>query len=100
MHVFDDEPSTAVFTTNEVMVGNSPIVYVMHDEDGDWQFFGPDEKVQDQDIMIVSLQQVIQRDPSVLELADLPRGAAATRGDGTAPWKQGPASAQNRDWNS
>lgn len=100
MSIFDDEPNVAVFTTNYVMVGNSPIVYVVHDDDGDWQFLGPEENVQDQDVMIVSLQQVIQRDPSVLELADLPRGAAATRVDRAAPWETGSAPERIRDGNS
>jgi hypothetical protein len=100
MPIFDDEPNAAVFTTKHVMVGNSPIVHVVHDEDGDWQFFGPEENVQDQDVMIVSLQQVVQRDPTVLELADLPRGAVATRVDQAAPWEVGSAPIQMRDNNS
>ncbi len=100
MSIFDDEPNVAVFTTNYVMVGNSPIVYVVHDDDGDWQFLGPEENVQDQDVMIVSLQQVIQRDPSVLDLADLPRGTAATRVDRAAPWEPDSAPAPMRDGNS
>lgn len=86
MAAFQDDPDTSVFTTRQVMIGNSPIVYVVHDEDGDWQFFGPDENVQDSDVMIVSLQQVVQRDPTVLEIANLPRSTVATRDDANTPW--------------
>lgn len=87
---FEDDPSTTVFTTRQVMIGNSPIVYVVHDEDGDWQFFGPEENIQDGDVMIISLQQVVRHDPTMLELADLPKGMAATKADGDATWEKGP----------
>lgn len=86
MAAFQEDSSTSVFTTRQVMIGNSPIVYVVHDEEGDWQFFGADENVQDTDVMIVSLQQVVQHDPTVLEIANLPKSTVATREDANAPW--------------
>lgn len=89
MAAFKEKSNTSVFTTRHVMIANAPITYVVHDKEGDWQFFGPEENIEDKDVMIVSLQQVIQHDPAVLEIADLPRGGVATRANKHAPWQRG-----------
>jgi len=60
---------------------NKDITYVTHDEeDGSWQFLSDDtfddyRKV----IMIVGLGEIIKRDKTILELADMPAGYFAVR---------------------
>ena len=66
------------------------IAYVSHDdEDGSWQFHNSEPgPVEDGDIMIVSLQNVVKRDESILELADLPEGWHARRSSKSSPWQR------------
>jgi hypothetical protein len=78
-----------VFTTKYVMRKNSPITYVYHDEDGDWQFFGPEADIKNEDVMVVSLGQIIEHDPTIREIADLPTGAVAIRANQNASWERG-----------
>ena len=75
----ESELNKSVFTTKFVMNKNSPVVYVAHDTDGDWQFFGPEDNIKDEDVMIVSLEQMIDHDPSLRSLYDLPVGMNASR---------------------
>ncbi|WP_129054891.1 DUF2185 domain-containing protein [Flavobacterium sp. YO64] len=86
---FKDAPNTTVFTTTFVLKEKKTITYVTHDaEDGAWQFFSNDkfesfEKV----AQIVSLEQIIKIDKTLLELADLPLGYIATRKSLKDKWK-------------
>ena len=72
--------NTAVYTTVHVMKENSPIEWVSHELDGDWQFMGC-EAIGDYTkiAMVVSLESIIKKDRSVLKVADLPMGYCATR---------------------
>src|ERR1700761_2960362 len=77
---FSDPLNTAVFTTIYVMKENSTIVLVSHELNGDWQFMGSQEITDYAKVaMVVGLGQIIKRDKTVLEVADLPRGYQATR---------------------
>ena len=85
---FNDPPTTAVFTTRFVIEDNKTITYVTHEfEDGAWQFFSEDKFENFEDVAkVVGLQQIIDRDPSVLDIADLPRGFIATRKSRQDKW--------------
>ena len=63
---------------------------VCHDaDDGMWQFLtGGDFKVADG--MIVCLHHMLERDPSLAELADLPPGWRAWRDYPEDPWQRAP----------
>src|SRR5690349_16239293 len=84
---FADPGNTRVYTTIYVMKENSPITLVSHELDGDWQFLG-DEAIGDytQIAMLVSLDEMVKHDKSVLEVADLPYGYRATRRDKSDKW--------------
>lgn len=85
---FNDSPHTGVFSTKRVMSGEDPVTRVFHDvEDGAWQFHGPQD-TDPKDIAYVCLHHVIDKDPSVSELHDLPLGWCAWREDLTSPWKR------------
>lgn len=82
---FHDAPNFSAFTTRQVMERLEPILVVCHEEDdGAWQFIGG--PWEDEDLIIICLEHAVERDPSVRELADLPRGWGARRVGEGAPW--------------
>lgn len=68
-----------VFTTKYVIKRGSPIVRVLHDEDGDWQFLGNEDNLQETDAMVVSLREIIEFDETLSKIIDLPIGKQAIR---------------------
>ena len=70
---FQEGRNRAVFTTKPVIRGGLPILLVSHDTDGDWHFLcGTTNQVDD--AAVVSLGGILQRDPTLVDLADLPEG--------------------------
>jgi Domain of unknown function (DUF4262) len=86
---FDDGPHTGVFTTKSIDAGAEPIMYVSHDlSDGAWQFHGAGEsKVED--MVLICFHHIIDRDPSIKQLADLPKGWNAERKTSDGKWHRG-----------
>jgi hypothetical protein len=83
---FDDSPNAASLTTKFVLDG-SPILRVYHDYDGGWQFHGSADHPTTTDVgRLVSLGSMIGRDPSLVQLHDLPFGWRATRESIEGPW--------------
>lgn len=68
--------NTDVITLTRITNGSQPILYVVHDEDGDWQFLDGGD-VSDDDAATIALKKVVELDPSIKTLADLPAGWAA-----------------------
>jgi hypothetical protein len=85
MKEFKDSLKIVVFTSKYVINQNSPIVYVAHHEDGTWEFWG-EQIIDESEIMLVTLEQIIQKDISVLELADLPIEFSAQRKTKDSDW--------------
>jgi hypothetical protein len=87
---FSDPPNVAVFVDRGIFRRGDWIAYVSHDdEDGSWQFHNSEPgPVEEGDIMIVALQEVVRRDESLLELADLPEGWHAWRSSKSSPWQR------------
>ena len=76
---FDEERNVAVFTVRQIFNEKKPIRYVSHDkEDGAWQFL-TGEPVEEKDLMIVSLEEITNHDPTLNDLYDLPMGSYAER---------------------
>ncbi|MET3498366.1 hypothetical protein [Variovorax boronicumulans] len=83
---FEDAPNLACFTVRSIMNGTAPILYVSHDDDdGAWQMLTSDAADMSQ-AMIVTLVQLIERDRTLIELADMPLGWSASREDANSPW--------------
>lgn len=83
---FADARNVAVLTTANVLDGSHPVLLVTHDQDdGAWQFLcgttndGSDGRV-------VGLEEIVQLDPSLRELADLPVGWRASRESPQDSW--------------
>lgn len=84
---FKDPENCAVITLARILDGSKPILYVVHDEDGDWQFLDGGD-VSEDDARVVSLKQVVGLDPSLKSLADLPAGGIAERRSADQPWER------------
>jgi LmbE family N-acetylglucosaminyl deacetylase len=85
---FDEPRNVAVMTTTHVLRRHQPIVLVTHDEeDGCWQFHSA-HPATSAEAMIVALSEVVEHDPTVASLANLPCGWRATRQDLSSPWKR------------
>ncbi len=83
---FSDRVNFEVFTTRRVLEENHPILLVTHDETGDWQFLcGTTNKAED--ARAVCLGCMFERDRTIGQLADLPRGWGAWRASRTAKWQ-------------
>lgn len=79
---------TAVYTTVHVMKEQSCITLIAHELDGAWQFMGDEPIIDFQKIaMLVSLEEMIRHDKSVLKVSDLPKGFRAERNNKNDPWE-------------
>lgn len=74
---FREEKSLATFTTRQWIEEQKPILHVVHDDDGDWQFLTGDQMPDD--IKIVALEQLVLRDKTLNEIFDLEYGEEARR---------------------
>ena len=84
--IFSDPPHTRVFTTQRINEQQEPITYVTHDTvDGAWQFHGESESGSP---VVICFHHIVDRDPTIKELVDLPRGWYARRSKVGDPWKR------------
>lgn len=83
---FPDDPHTRVFLSETVNKGTEAVTYISHDaEDGAWQLLG--DSMSDGGGPVIScFHHPIDRDPSLVELADLPVGWYAERDGVGKPW--------------
>ena len=83
---FFEPRNVATFVARQIFKEGKPILRVSHeDDDGSWQFLFEDD-VTSADVMVVCLEEVVKRDPSVNELFNLPTGQMATREFVGAKW--------------
>lgn len=83
---FREAKNLGVFTTRQWLEHNQPILRVVHDSDGDWQFLTGDQE--QEDIRFVALEQMILKDPSLNEVFDLEYGQVAERNFIGDAWKR------------
>ena len=76
---FREAKNLAVFTTKQWIAQHKPIIRVIHDADGDWQFLTADE-YSTENIKIVALEELVLRDNTVNEVFNLEFGEQAERG--------------------
>jgi hypothetical protein len=74
---FREPKNLATFTTRQWLELERPILRVVHDSDGDWQFLTGDQMPEDS--RIVALEQLILRDRTLNSVFDLEYGEAAER---------------------
>lgn len=83
---FAEPQNLTTFTTRQWIEEQKPILKVIHDHDGDWQFLTGDELLED--IEIVALKELISRDNTLNALFDLDYGEAAEREFIDGPWRR------------
>jgi|GEM_PF-2428052 len=85
---FHEEAETAVLTTKSVIQDFKTITYVNHDaEEGEWQFLSDDYNIDcEKDARVVSIEEIVKIDPTLIELCDLPCGSFAYRNDKSENW--------------
>jgi hypothetical protein len=85
---FDQPQNCAVLTLRSIVFDGQPILYVFHDpNDHGWQFLDG-RPIDMAHATLVSLKEIVNRDSSVLELADMPPGWSATRATSSSPWRR------------
>lgn len=82
---FKEVENLGVFTSRFITELNKKITYVLHDEDGDWQFLSDDE-VTDDDMRLVHLKHMVDKDESLNDLFNLEYGEAAQRTTDSHKW--------------
>ncbi len=91
---FQDLPNVAVIANKRIVHQGEWIAYVSHDaDDGGWQFHVSDPAPpREKDAAVVSLRSIVQLDPTVADLADLPLGWHAWRDSRDSQWRRAPKS--------
>jgi hypothetical protein len=88
---FDQPRNCATVTLRSIVFGGEPILLVFHDEDDHgWQFLNG-RAFDISNAALVSLEEIVKRDVSVLEVADLPPGWKAWRHSPSSAWERAPA---------
>jgi hypothetical protein len=91
LNIIDDNKSKvnlnqAVITSTYIIKDKLPILYVIHDDTDEWQFLGGQD-VEEKDIMLVSIQNIIDTDETITQILDLPIGSEAMRKDKKSEWR-------------
>jgi len=83
---FDQPRNCAVFTIRQILDGSESILHVTHDlDDEGWQFLGSGD-AKTADCKIVGFEEILSKDASLYELADMPPGWHAWRKSVNEPW--------------
>ena len=82
---FYEERSLGVYTTKQAFEGN-PILFVYHDENGDWQFH-TSSSPNPEDAKLVCLEEITKLDPTINEIYHLQCGWRAWRESPNSDWQ-------------
>ncbi len=74
-----------VVTTCQILAGEDDIVCVALDDEGDWTALGVLE-CSDDDLDVVSVEEILSLDPSLADMPDLQPGQDAIRLSIGSPW--------------
>ena len=87
-YLFTDPSNTACISCTHVTIEGHDILFVSHDaDDGMWQFLcGSNEHTED-DGVIVGLGEIVNLDPGLNEIADMPLGICGERKSKGDEWK-------------
>ena len=79
-------PKLAVFSTKYVIKDDKAIVHVVHDSIDEWQFLSSDN-ITVEDLMIVALGSLLEKDHTLNEVIEIKPGHEATRDKVGATWQ-------------
>jgi hypothetical protein len=78
--------NTYIITTKNIINNNFPIIRVIHDEDGDWQFLGDEENLTEDDAVVISIDELLSIDKSIKEVLNMTIDKQAMRINKESPW--------------
>jgi hypothetical protein len=81
---WSDPPHTHAFVPKSIAHQKEPVTQIYHEHNGDWQFLGATSG----ECVLLCLHHLIDFDPTLNELADLPRGWCAWRDSVGVPWQR------------
>lgn len=84
---FNEEKNVAIFTTKQFLELNEPILYVVHNKNGDWQFL-TGGVISAKNAKIMSIEEIVKRDLTLNEIFDLDYGESAKRDKIGGQWKR------------
>ena len=83
---FNEEPSASVVTQKKIAEGILPILYVFRDSvDGQWIFLA-DEQSGGDEVIVLTLHDIVKMDASIRNISNLPTGWKAWREAKNKPW--------------
>lgn len=87
---FDEPENLGVFVCQNILEHGSAVLYVSHDEDGDWQFLcgGAHGDETGDGAKLVCLKEIVTRDGTLNQLADLCRLSHAERDEVGGEWRR------------
>ena len=85
---FDQDKNAAALTTRQVLREGFPILDVFHHSDDDSWSFSCGTTNDTEDLLIVGMDCIVEIDPSLVSIADLPPGWRACRDEVGAPWER------------
>lgn len=87
---FDQGPNVAALNLKSIASKQQPILHVVHDsDDHGWQFLTLDD-ADPAEAAVVSMKQIVEMDPTVLGVADIPPGWHAWRKSEQDTWQRSP----------
>ena len=86
MKLKEEPKNKSVLTTSYVLCNDSPVTYVVYDEDGDWQLFGDEEFNDDDEPYLVSVDEILEMDSALRKLPDMQTGQAVYRQKDSTRW--------------
>lgn len=75
------------FICSHVFAESASVLLVLHD-DGDWQFLCGGDHADDEVPVVVGMNHLLDADPSIETVLDLPIGWEAERKSMRAPWER------------
>lgn len=76
-----------VFTTKDIVYHKQPILRVICDNDGDWQFLSKDDILDIKNAMLISLDEMLQIETNLLSVVSrLKKGEIASRESINSQW--------------
>lgn len=86
MKLKEEPKNKLVLTTRFVLCNDSLVTFVLYDEDGDWQLFGDEGIAEDEDAYTVSVEEILEMEPSLRKLPDMQQGQAVVRDTEKKRW--------------
>lgn len=86
MKLKEEFKNKPVLTTSYVICNDSPITFVLYDEDGEWQLFGDEEVADEEDAYVVSVEEILEMEPALRKLPDMQPGQAVVRKKDSMRW--------------